>query len=437
MENNFKDWDNTRKYIKAPYQANTARIGHLEYLSDKIDETYSEKVEEAYGHSQVVGNPHGTTKEDIGLSNVDNTSDLDKPVSVAQNNAMSLILSQSNSYTDQSITNLSKKFNTIFNLSEGNNEFAIVATIIGRATGTFANGNPITWEILDNTTNHGSSFFRTVSANATTKRLEIGYPTVKSVLDFDIKPDEILAGYGTTMGASGGLNKLDVTTTLNHSGYAFLIGAGTTTWTKQGGTSPQVTAGTFSTTDGYTLLTFGSNFSHFENQSIAVVYQGSNNYRIERTFVGVAANQIKFRMIDILTNLPVLTAPTASDMIQMVGIGKYRYNVNMSEFSTIVLGKNDFLLGNNFLCSGSFELWMKVLVSSATSMLAKWQSKLGVTSYRLYRDTLENLSTKALVYSGTSLEFEDVGLTSNTMYYYQLCDQSDVEITQYKSRTEL
>lgn len=38
----------------------------------------------AYDHSQATGNPHGTTKTDIGLSNVDNTSDVNKPVSTAQ-----------------------------------------------------------------------------------------------------------------------------------------------------------------------------------------------------------------------------------------------------------------------------------------------------------------------------------------------------------------
>ena len=32
----------------------------------------------AYDHSQTTGNPHGTTKTDIGLGNVDNTSDAEK-----------------------------------------------------------------------------------------------------------------------------------------------------------------------------------------------------------------------------------------------------------------------------------------------------------------------------------------------------------------------
>lgn len=45
----------------------------------------------AYSHSQVItGNPHGTTKTDIGLGNVDNTSDASKPVSTAQQTALNL-----------------------------------------------------------------------------------------------------------------------------------------------------------------------------------------------------------------------------------------------------------------------------------------------------------------------------------------------------------
>ena len=43
----------------------------------------------AYNHSQLVsGNPHGVTKSDVGLGNVDNTSDTDKPVSSAQQAAL-------------------------------------------------------------------------------------------------------------------------------------------------------------------------------------------------------------------------------------------------------------------------------------------------------------------------------------------------------------
>lgn len=37
-------------------------------------------------------NPHGTTKDDVGLGNVDNTSDVDKPISTATQNALNLKL---------------------------------------------------------------------------------------------------------------------------------------------------------------------------------------------------------------------------------------------------------------------------------------------------------------------------------------------------------
>lgn len=42
----------------------------------------------AYDHSQTIGNPHNTTKNDIGLGNVDNTSDLNKPISTATQTAL-------------------------------------------------------------------------------------------------------------------------------------------------------------------------------------------------------------------------------------------------------------------------------------------------------------------------------------------------------------
>ena len=42
----------------------------------------------AFDHSQSTGNPHGTTKTDIGLGNVDNTSDVNKPISSATQTAL-------------------------------------------------------------------------------------------------------------------------------------------------------------------------------------------------------------------------------------------------------------------------------------------------------------------------------------------------------------
>lgn len=44
-------------------------------------------------------NPHGTTKTDVGLDNVDNTSDLDKPISTATQDALDIKLDKNTSVT--------------------------------------------------------------------------------------------------------------------------------------------------------------------------------------------------------------------------------------------------------------------------------------------------------------------------------------------------
>lgn len=49
---------------------------------------YGDFGEVAYQHSKILGNPHKTTAADIGLENVDNTSDLSKPVSNAVSTAL-------------------------------------------------------------------------------------------------------------------------------------------------------------------------------------------------------------------------------------------------------------------------------------------------------------------------------------------------------------
>ncbi len=51
-------------------------------------------------HTSDHTNPHHVTRELLGLGNVDNTSDMDKPVSAAQQEAIDTALSQSNQYTD-------------------------------------------------------------------------------------------------------------------------------------------------------------------------------------------------------------------------------------------------------------------------------------------------------------------------------------------------
>ena len=58
------------------------------FAGNLISDTEKTNLSNAYTHSQATGNPHNTTKADIGLGNVDNTSDLNKPISTATQNAL-------------------------------------------------------------------------------------------------------------------------------------------------------------------------------------------------------------------------------------------------------------------------------------------------------------------------------------------------------------
>jgi hypothetical protein len=52
--------------------------------------TEKENAATAFAHVSDIDNPHNVTKTQLGLSNVDNTSDLDKPISTATQNALNL-----------------------------------------------------------------------------------------------------------------------------------------------------------------------------------------------------------------------------------------------------------------------------------------------------------------------------------------------------------
>lgn len=61
-------------------------------------------------HTSSTSNPHSVTKAQVGLGNVDNTSDVNKPVSTAQAMAIALKADQSTTYTktevDSAVSNI-------------------------------------------------------------------------------------------------------------------------------------------------------------------------------------------------------------------------------------------------------------------------------------------------------------------------------------------
>jgi len=191
--------------------------------------------------------------------------------------------------------------------------------------------------------------------------------------------------------------------------------------------------------DGKTILglTNTSNLQGFDAQSVALTYAGSNNYRIERVYSALGAGYIGFYLIDIDTNTRVSTKPTSSDFVHVSNYGLTRQILSFSNVSSNnFLNNNEVLLTNNFWVSGLLELWLKVDIVSDTSLKARWQSKSGVTTYKLYRDTNEDFSTATLVYSGTDLEYTDTSLTADTLYYYRLDDQTDTEISRFWIKTK-
>lgn len=69
-------------------------------------EDVAELTKELETHKSNNNNPHEVTKEQIGLDNIDNTSDIDKPVSTAQQQAIESAYTQATGYTDKTIGDL-------------------------------------------------------------------------------------------------------------------------------------------------------------------------------------------------------------------------------------------------------------------------------------------------------------------------------------------
>lgn len=99
-ENGVAPLDSSRKIPSAnlPFGSteNTVYDGALgQALSDTLS-----------SHRSNTGNPHAVTKSQVGLSDVDNTADIAKPVSTLQQNAIDIAYANSNAYTDVKIAEL-------------------------------------------------------------------------------------------------------------------------------------------------------------------------------------------------------------------------------------------------------------------------------------------------------------------------------------------
>lgn len=115
-------------------------------------------------HIADANNPHKVTKSQLGLGNVDNTSDVNKPVSTAQQTAINTAYSNAKAYTDNAITNLvggaPSTLDTLKEIADAFNEHEEVAEALNEAIATKADQSDLTAH-TGNTTVHITSTERT------------------------------------------------------------------------------------------------------------------------------------------------------------------------------------------------------------------------------------------------------------------------------------
>ena len=83
------------------------RVGETLVLGETLDTAYrGDRGKVAYDHTLLTDNPHQVNKTQVGLSNVDNTSDLSKPVSTATQTALNGKANTTHTHAPADITGL-------------------------------------------------------------------------------------------------------------------------------------------------------------------------------------------------------------------------------------------------------------------------------------------------------------------------------------------
>lgn len=82
-----EDTNKTYRWVAPNY---VELLGHLELGETETTAYRGDRGRMAYDHTLAVNNPHSVNKTQVGLSEVDNTSDANKPVSTAQQGALDL-----------------------------------------------------------------------------------------------------------------------------------------------------------------------------------------------------------------------------------------------------------------------------------------------------------------------------------------------------------
>lgn len=131
--------DHTAAFSQASSLVNIASGEKLTVMLGKIAKAIADFI----SHANNKSNPHGVTKAQVGLGNADNTSDVNKPVSTAQQAAIDAAYANSNYYTDEKIAALINgaptTLDTLGEIAQAMQDNQDVVTALEQAIGTKAN----------------------------------------------------------------------------------------------------------------------------------------------------------------------------------------------------------------------------------------------------------------------------------------------------------
>lgn len=199
--------------------------------------------------------------------------------------------------------------------SFGGSDSVVIAAGVIRGNASGGGGSFITWTFLDGATSHDKLYFTSV-AGVATGAIRITYPTVSKVISFVAVPDETLAGFSMTMGATVDVDHADIFCYIPSMNGGSLTGSGGASWTKSSiisgwdvdyNSSSGLTRFNATNSDG--LPSTGSDYS-----ACQITYSGSNPYLIKRAYSALGIYNIGFYLTDILGN-PVTGSTNANDVI--------------------------------------------------------------------------------------------------------------------------
>ena len=143
---------NTTKLSDFGVTANIDEINYVDGVTSNIQAQLDSKSESSHTHDDRY---YTESEIDTKISNVDNTSDIDKPVSTAQQSAIDSAYANSNAYTDQKIADLINgaptTLDTLGEIATAMQEHEDVVSSLNDAIGTKANQSELDTHTGNNT----------------------------------------------------------------------------------------------------------------------------------------------------------------------------------------------------------------------------------------------------------------------------------------------